>query len=166
VSGQLHVPAALSPGKKPPVPIGKEAGWSPEPVWMTWRRGNSWPYRNSNSDPSFVQLVASRYTDWATPAPKISWVERHTIFHIHFPCAVPATSHLCTYKPYCSWRRMGEWRYSSTIILLGIRCDWVVTFALRPLYLRGKSTRYSLERRLGGPQSTNITLISTFGIYC
>jgi hypothetical protein len=30
VSGQLHAPAALPPGKEPPVPIGKEAGWHVE----------------------------------------------------------------------------------------------------------------------------------------
>jgi hypothetical protein len=29
---------------------------------------NSWSYRDFNSDPSVVQPVASRYTDWATPA--------------------------------------------------------------------------------------------------
>jgi hypothetical protein len=34
VSGQRHAPAALlPPGKGPPVPIGQEAGWAPEPVW-------------------------------------------------------------------------------------------------------------------------------------
>jgi hypothetical protein len=34
VSGQSHAPAALlPPGKGPPVPIGQEAGWAPEPVW-------------------------------------------------------------------------------------------------------------------------------------
>jgi hypothetical protein len=27
VSGQLHAPAALPPGKKPPVPTEQEAGW-------------------------------------------------------------------------------------------------------------------------------------------
>jgi hypothetical protein len=32
------------------------------------RRGeNSWPYRDSNSDPSEVQSVASRYTDYSIP---------------------------------------------------------------------------------------------------
>jgi hypothetical protein len=31
VSGQLQAPAALLPGKGPPVPIGQEAGWAPEP---------------------------------------------------------------------------------------------------------------------------------------
>jgi hypothetical protein len=34
-----------------------------------WRKENSWPYRDSNSDTSVVQPVASRYTDYAIPAP-------------------------------------------------------------------------------------------------
>jgi hypothetical protein len=32
VSGQLHAPAALPPGKQLAVPIGQEAGLGPEPV--------------------------------------------------------------------------------------------------------------------------------------
>jgi hypothetical protein len=32
VSGQLHIPAALPPGKEPSLPIGW-AEWAPEPVW-------------------------------------------------------------------------------------------------------------------------------------
>jgi hypothetical protein len=59
-------PAALSPGKEPPVSIGYEAVWAPEPVWTTQRRENSWPYRDSNSDPLVVQPVARRCTDYAT----------------------------------------------------------------------------------------------------
>jgi hypothetical protein len=55
VSGQLHAPAAL-----PPVLIGYEVGWTLEPVWTTWREEESCPYRNSNSDPSAVQPMASR----------------------------------------------------------------------------------------------------------
>jgi hypothetical protein len=31
-SGELQAPAALSPGKEPPVPYGYEAEWAPEPV--------------------------------------------------------------------------------------------------------------------------------------
>jgi hypothetical protein len=48
----------------------------------------------------------------------------------------------------------GEWRYSSTILVLGNKCRWVVSFTPRPLYLRGKSPRFPLYRRLGGPQSS------------
>jgi hypothetical protein len=34
VSGQCHATAEfLPPGKGPPVPIGQEVGWAPEPVW-------------------------------------------------------------------------------------------------------------------------------------
>jgi hypothetical protein len=66
VSGQLHVPTALPPGKGAPVPIGQEVGWTPETVWTISRRENSWPYRDWNPD----QPVASRYTDYVTPAPK------------------------------------------------------------------------------------------------
>jgi hypothetical protein len=28
-------PGSFTPGKEPPVRIGQEAGWAPEPVWMT-----------------------------------------------------------------------------------------------------------------------------------
>jgi hypothetical protein len=38
VSGQLHAPAALPPGKEPQVLIGSEAGSAPEPFWTRrWR---------------------------------------------------------------------------------------------------------------------------------
>jgi hypothetical protein len=47
---------------------------------------------------------------------------------------------------------MEEWRYSSTILDLGIRWRWVVSFTLEPLYPRGKSARYPLDMRLSGPQ--------------
>jgi hypothetical protein len=59
VSGQIHAPVALPQGKEPPLPIGQEVGWTPEPVCMTCTRENSWPYRDSNSDSSVVQTVAS-----------------------------------------------------------------------------------------------------------
>jgi hypothetical protein len=51
MSGQLHAAAALPPGKTPPpqVPIGKEAGWATEPVWMTWRREKKLPNFSSVS---------------------------------------------------------------------------------------------------------------------
>jgi hypothetical protein len=33
--------AALPAGKDPPVPIGQEAGWAPEPVSTMWKVGKS-----------------------------------------------------------------------------------------------------------------------------
>jgi hypothetical protein len=45
-------------------------GWvAPEPVWMTWRRENSGPYQDSNSDPSVIQPITSLYTNYAILAP-------------------------------------------------------------------------------------------------
>jgi hypothetical protein len=58
-------PRPLYPREKAPVPIGWEAAWAPKQVWKTWRRENSWHYRDSNSDLSVVQPVASRYTHYA-----------------------------------------------------------------------------------------------------
>jgi hypothetical protein len=43
VSGQHHAPAALYPGKEPPVPILQEAGWAPEPVWTQGLEENPLP---------------------------------------------------------------------------------------------------------------------------
>jgi hypothetical protein len=47
------------------------------------------------------------------------------------------------------WRRMGECRYSSTILDLGTRWRLEVSFTPRPLYLSGNSARCPFDRRLG-----------------
>jgi hypothetical protein len=43
VSGQLHAPAVLPPGKGPLVPIGLEAWWAPEPGLNLRTLGRSAP---------------------------------------------------------------------------------------------------------------------------
>jgi hypothetical protein len=61
VSGQL-TPQPLYPRGKP-YPLDRRFGG---PQSRSGRLGeNSWPYRDSNSDPSVVLLVVSRYTDCA-----------------------------------------------------------------------------------------------------
>jgi hypothetical protein len=49
---------ALAPGKEPPVPIGQEAGWAPEPVWT--QRLDEKPFclcRGSNLDLPIIKSV-------------------------------------------------------------------------------------------------------------
>jgi hypothetical protein len=62
VDGSIHAPAAL-----PPVPIGWEAGWAPEPGWMAVGKRKILHCRESNRC-----RPARRYTDWAIPNPIIS----------------------------------------------------------------------------------------------
>jgi hypothetical protein len=56
-------------GKDPRYPFDRRLGG---PQSRSGQRGeNSWPYRDSNSDLSVVQPVASRYTVYAIPAPTL-----------------------------------------------------------------------------------------------
>jgi hypothetical protein len=69
MSGQLHAPAALPPGKEPRYPLDRTLGG---PQSRSGRRKNSWPYRDSNSDSLVIQPVASRYTNYAIQASRLS----------------------------------------------------------------------------------------------
>jgi hypothetical protein len=63
VCGQHHAPAAFTPGKGP-VPIVQEAGWALELVWIGAEN-----LALPGFDPRTFQPIASRYTDYAIPAP-------------------------------------------------------------------------------------------------
>jgi hypothetical protein len=52
---------ALPSGKGPPVPIGQEAGWAPEPVWT--QRLEEKSSASVGDKPPVVQFVVSHYTD-------------------------------------------------------------------------------------------------------
>jgi hypothetical protein len=84
---------SLPPGKGPPVPIGQEAGWAPEPVCMqSLEERSSCRCRVSNLDHPVVQTVARQYTDWTTPAPYCdgTW--------IHSALITTYNQHLCGKK--------------------------------------------------------------------
>jgi hypothetical protein len=78
VSGYLHDLDALPPRKEIPVTIGWKVWWTPEPIQTICRSENSLSYRDSNFDPSVMQPVRSRYTDYAT-AVHIDVCERITL---------------------------------------------------------------------------------------
>jgi hypothetical protein len=101
-------PRPLYPwGKSPPYPLDKLGG--PQ-SWSRRHGENSWTYWDSNSDPSVVQPVASRSTDYAIPAPKVT----------------------------TPWRCMGEWRYSYTILDLGNRLRKVASFHVATAFPSGE----------------------------
>jgi hypothetical protein len=79
VSGQLHAPAALPPGKEPLVPIRYEAGWAPEPFWTRWFK-EKFSAPAGNRTP-IVQPVAQRYTDWAITALGVLGEWRYSSMH-------------------------------------------------------------------------------------
>jgi hypothetical protein len=62
-----HPGRDLPPGKEPPVPIGQEAGWAPEPVWT--QRLEEKPSASVGDRTPVVQSVVRHYTTWATPTP-------------------------------------------------------------------------------------------------
>jgi hypothetical protein len=60
---------------------------------------------------------------------------------------------LCLTKHHSMKTYCGSGGIVPQILDLGTRWRWVVSFMPRPLYPRGKSPWYPLDRRLGGPQS-------------
>jgi len=60
MTGQHHAPAALYPGKEPPVPIVFEAGWASELVWPQTTGGIFCLYRGSKLLSRFVDF----YGNW------------------------------------------------------------------------------------------------------
>jgi hypothetical protein len=55
-------PQPLNPwGKRPWYPLDRRLG-GPQ-SWSGWHGENSWPYWDTNSDPSVIQPIASHYTN-------------------------------------------------------------------------------------------------------
>jgi hypothetical protein len=55
-----------------------------------------------------------------------------------------------------TWRRMGKWRYTSSILDLDTRWRWVASFTPLSLYLQRRSPHCPLDTRLGVPQSRSV----------
>jgi hypothetical protein len=89
---QLHSLVALPPGKQPLVPIGWEAWWAPEPVWMRWWR-EKLPAPHGTRSPDHPARSPVLY-HWAIPAPY------PCLYHL-FPF------HWCITMPNATWSEGG-----------------------------------------------------------
>jgi hypothetical protein len=74
MSDQLHALALYARGNSHRYPLDRTLG-GPQSMSGTFGKENYSNYWDSNSDPSVAQPVASRYTDYATPA-SIPYVTR------------------------------------------------------------------------------------------
>jgi hypothetical protein len=114
----------FTPGERAPVPIGWEFGCASEPVWTTWRRERCCPYRDSNTDPSTVQPVASRY---------------YQVFRIHRMCAVTEHANQIAVYSNVLW----EWYTALMMIYDTVHFGTVISSHVGPAYsawvLRGQA---------------------------
>jgi len=60
---------------------------------------------------------------------------------------------VCLTKYHAMRMYWGSGGIAPRILHLGTRWRWVVSFTPRPLYPHGKRSWYTLDRRLGGPES-------------
>jgi hypothetical protein len=74
VSGQLHAPAALPPGKSPQYPLYRTLGGPQSQSGRCEEEKILEPTGTRTLDPSVVQPVASRYTNYAILAPVSTYI--------------------------------------------------------------------------------------------
>jgi hypothetical protein len=72
---------------------------------------------------------------------------------VSHPCKRKVELSLCLTKHYTMKTYWGSGGMAPRIFKLGARWRWVASFKHRPLCSQGKSPRYALDRRLGGPES-------------
>jgi hypothetical protein len=82
------------------------------------RSKNSWFYRDSNPDPSVVQPVASRYTNYATAAQ----TDHNKIWRNTWKCVSPVEAWLLTQRPptpefqpqkaLCTWENLFSYQHT------------------------------------------------------
>jgi hypothetical protein len=102
MNGQLHAPAALPPGKEPPVPIWYEVGWAPEPGWTLWRREESCPYQESNPGRPVCSRSPYRLISVGSAVTNICQYPKEVMGHKFFPKLGPFQfSSPCDRK--CKW---------------------------------------------------------------
>jgi hypothetical protein len=103
-------PLPLYPRGKSPLYPAKEVGWTPEPVWTTWRRENSWPYRDSNSGLSIVWFEVLLFFNF------FSWYGGGGVNWVHSALR-PLIGLLCQPRVIMMTENLVEWLAGETELL-------------------------------------------------
>jgi hypothetical protein len=152
LSGQLHAPAALPPGKEPQVPSGRRLG-GPRicSIFILTGKNGVCLLLQKNSDAQIKKLTVSLLSfRWC----KKFWEELHAWLPWITDIYVKVKVFMClTKRRHAMKTCWGSGGIAPCIINLVARWRWVVSFTPRRLYPRGENRRYPLVRRLGGPQS-------------
>jgi hypothetical protein len=96
MSGRLHVPAALPPGKQPPLPLHRRLGGPQSRSGHGGEEKIPNPRRESEPRTPIVHPVASRYTDRAITALRhIKFSDQNCvcISHLSHACYIHRPSH-------------------------------------------------------------------------
>jgi hypothetical protein len=146
LSGQLHAPGALPPGKQPLVPIGSQAGWVSEPVCTLWRTEKT--VASARNRTLAIQPVVHRYTTEVTQLLHTTIGNWYSILENIFtqlprlescltPCVKSSQKHvsgtgemgnvcsIChkTQKGRSRWTLWYRWENNIKTDLTGIDCD-------------------------------------------
>ena len=149
VGGQRHAPAVLPMGKTR-YPLYRRLG-GPQGRSRRVRKISLSP----RFDPRTVQPVASRYTDWATPAPSITFV---TLFNHHsFMKLSCGLRNFCSHAQYAYAKLRSNDNYirqrntgarvnfsdnRMTVLRLPIKCQYVSTALLCSISKRQSFATY------------------------
>jgi hypothetical protein len=96
------------------------------------------------------------YKDWFRHSKWIGGIDRNTNIWSYKPTLGKKKINLSLCLNKQALHHEGVWGSGCIdphFLDLGTSWRWVVSFKSRPLYPLGKSLRYPLDRRLGGPQS-------------
>jgi hypothetical protein len=108
--------------KGPPVPIWKDSGWAPEPIWI--QRLEKESFASAGDRILVVQSVVRHYTDWNTPWRLFLSDDEHSHFSRRMYVYLASSSYVCT-------AQIGPWPPRGFVTITFLR-GWIVSPAPNP----------------------------------